>query len=561
MAIPESQLMMEQEPFRASNLTISTCTVLCNLGDKINLEYLTRFVPIYEINHAQLDEKNGGIYNMEFYGNCARGETMTDRIKDEFNNQTTIKIKYWGFRMINVKVFRNGKLQMTGLKYEDEASIVGNILINIMKQIRIPINLEIESLITAPATYDMQIVWDGKLINYYRQYYNRFLKNFKFNLEELYKETHANANANANANATIYNQITVDIKRKNYIKGIHDVYLDNENHASKLSILEEKNWYCDKRILEIIDIFYYAKGLFEKESKEILSSSANLKILRSNLLKLKTRYLDFKYPELNNILDNIIKEYYQPDEQTLIEVKSKINDIYKEYKKLLEKKINRLMYIRNCDVSICDNITKYLSINYNNHAIHKCDSNKQLILSMLELENNPIYNVSNIETVMINSDLTVNYNINLKKMAKLLKKKGIFNTYDPDEHSAVNLKYYWNRNNAQQGFCNCNPHCSTKEKKSICSKITVLIFRPGSIIITGSRTVEQLQSAHTFAIKILEETMNAVRIDEKLDDTKQMALLNNEQRKISRKPRLFFIKKDKIINPVVNQLQNPLQNT
>lgn len=545
MAIPESHLMTEQEPFRASNLTISTCTVLCNLGDKINLEYLTRFVPIYEINHAQLDEKNGGIYNMEFYGNCARGETMTDRIKDEFNNQTTIKIKYWGFRMINVKVFRNGKLQMTGLKYEDEANIVGDILINIIKKIRIPINLDVETLISAPATYDMQIVWDGKLVNYYRQYYNRFLKNFKFNLEELYKAVRTNANTDT----TIYNRIKVDIKRKNYVKGIHDVYLDNESYDSKLDMLENKNWYCDKRILEIIDMFYYAKGLFEKESTEILSSSGNLKILRSNLMKLKTRYLDFKYPELNNILDNIIKEYYQPDEQTLIEVKSKVNDIYKEYKKLLEKKINRLMYIRNCDVSICDNITKYLAANSNNQSF-KYD--KQITLSMLELENNPTYKVSNIETVMINSDLTVNYNINLKKMAKLLKKKGIFNTYDPDEHSAVNLKYYWNRNNAQQGFCNCNPHCSTKEKKSICSKITVLIFRPGSIIITGSRTVEQLQSAHAFAIKILEETMNAVRIDEKLDDTKQIALLNNEQRKISRKPRLFFIKKDKIINPVVN---------
>lgn len=40
--------------------------------------------------------------------------------------------------------------------------------------------------------------------------------------------------------------------------------------------------------------------------------------------------------------------------------------------------------------------------------------------------------------------------------------------------------------------------------------------------------------------------MDAVRIDEKTDDTKQLALLNNEARKISRKPRLFYIKKDNI---------------
>ena len=155
---------------------------------------------------------------------------------------------------------------------------------------------------------------------------------------------------------------------------------------------------------------------------------------------------------------------------------------------------------------------------------------------------------------MINSDLQVNYNINLKKMAKILKKKNLFNTYDPDEHSGVNLKYYWNKANAsnnggnERGICECSPHCSTKEKKSVCNKITILIFRPGSIVITGSRTLEQLCAAHKFTINLLKETMDAVRIDETTDDTKQLALLNNEARKISRKPRLFYIKKTHIHN-------------
>jgi TATA-box binding protein (TBP) (component of TFIID and TFIIIB) len=537
------------EPFHASNLTISTCTVLCNLGNKINLESLTRFVPIYDINAKELNDKNGGIYNMEFYGNCARGETMTDRIKDEFNNQTTIKIKYWGFRMINVKIFRNGKLQMTGLKYEDEAKIIGNILINIVNQVKIPIHLEIDNIINAPATYDMQLVWNGKQVNYFRRFYNRFLKNFMFNPEELYIQNN-NLQHIASKEGIIYNKIKVDIKRKNFVKGLHDVYLDNNEYSDKLDKLKENNWSCDKSILEVIDIINFAKHIFDKEATDILSSSTNLKILRTHLIKLKTRYLDFKYPELNNILDNIIKEYYQSDDQTLIEVKTKVNDIFKEYKKFLDKKINRLMYIRNCDVSICDKITKYLASNSSKliKTTTEKENNTLFTITMSELENNLLYEVSNIETVMINSDLTVNYNINLKKMTNQLKKKGLFNTYDPDEHSAVNLKYYWNMNNVIQGFCNCIPHCSTKEKKSICSKITILIFRPGSIIITGSRTIKQLQAAHEFAIKILSETMNAVRIDEKLDDTKLQALINNENRKISRKPRLFFIKKDKIKN-------------
>jgi hypothetical protein len=51
---------------------------------------------------------------------------MTEKINEMFNNQTTIKFKYWGFRNVNVKIFANGQLQMTGLKYENEAKEVGN---------------------------------------------------------------------------------------------------------------------------------------------------------------------------------------------------------------------------------------------------------------------------------------------------------------------------------------------------------------------------------------------------------------------------------------------------
>jgi hypothetical protein len=47
--------------------------------------------------------------------------------------------------------------------------------------------------------------------------------------------------------------------------------------------------------------------------------------------------------------------------------------------------------------------------------------------------------------------------------------------------------------------------------------------------------------------------MDAVRIDEKTDDTKQLALLNNEARKISRKPRLFYIKRENIRHIQIEQ--------
>ena len=94
--------------FKSTPLSISTCTLITNLNSKINLGLITRFINIYDQYSTELNEKEGGIYNLEFYGNCARGETLIDKIKDEFNNQATIKFKYWGFRNVNIKIFANG---------------------------------------------------------------------------------------------------------------------------------------------------------------------------------------------------------------------------------------------------------------------------------------------------------------------------------------------------------------------------------------------------------------------------------------------------------------------
>jgi TATA-box binding protein (TBP) (component of TFIID and TFIIIB) len=156
--------------------------------------------------------------------------------------------------------------------------------------------------------------------------------------------------------------------------------------------------------------------------------------------------------------------------------------------------------------------------------------------------------VNDIKIVLINSDYSINYNLNLKRVSKLLSRYGLYNSYDPDDYPGVLTKYYHNANNTIPGICNCDVHCSAKDKKSICIKITVSIFRPGSIIITGARDVEQLKSAYNLILKILKYNIKLIKGVENDDDQKQIALLNNEFRKISRKPRLFYIKKSNIIN-------------
>uniref|UniRef100_A0A6C0EZK2 Uncharacterized protein n=1 Tax=viral metagenome TaxID=1070528 RepID=A0A6C0EZK2_9ZZZZ len=540
---------------KATTLSISTCTVITNLNKKINLGLLSRFITIYDQSALELDEKAGGVYNLEFYGNCARGETLIDSIKDEFNNQATIKFKYWGFRNINIKIFANGKLQMTGLKYEDEAKEVGNLLINIFKNIKINITKDIKTLNDSAKTYDFQIVYDPitKNVYYYRKFYNRFLSSYDFDTELV--NTYLNEKG-APLNAA------VNYNRKGFIKGIHDKYIDTIEDTHQ-EFLSGNEWNGDGYVKQTIEKIEKIKDYFTADFEKSLSASKNLKEVKECIETLMKKYNDFKFPGLDKFISDIGKDMFSTDEQTLLDIKSEIFKFNRAYRNLLEKKINRLITIRTIDITICNSVKEYLLAFEKEGSSSNIDSSLDLILSKeIPLEKLEIitdlltgestetngYFVSDTETVLINSNFCINYNINLKKMSKVLRRLGLYNSYEPDEYHGVLTKYYYNLNNTVQGICNCDTHCSTREKHSICTKITISVFRPGSIIITGARDLIQLMSAHDLIIKILKDNIDTIKGPDCEDDNKHIALMNNEFRKISRKTRLFYIKKDNIVD-------------
>jgi len=57
-----------------------------------------------------------------------------------------------------------------------------------------------------------------------------------------------------------------------------------------------------------------------------------------------------------------------------------------------------------------------------------------------------------------------------------------------------------------------------------------------------------LMSAHDKILEVLKTNIEYVKGIDNEDDNKQISILNNEFRKISKKPRLFFIKKEQIVN-------------
>ena len=637
---PQESTSSIQKPlleFKSTTLSISTCTLITNLNSKINLGLISRFINIYEQYSPELNEKSGGLYNLEFYGNCARGETLIDKIKDEFNNQATIKFKYWGFRNVNIKIFANGRLQMTGLKDEDEAKIVSELLINVLNNITINITKDIKTLNEISKIYDFQLIYDENTnsVSYYRKYYNRFLKDYEFDTDLVYENKKSNttqsntsqsntsqsntSQSNTVSNNTITNTNSqssfVNLNRKHFIKGVHDVYNINSDLIEKENseFLKENEWSGDEYIRNTINKIDKIKDYFTSDLEDTLINSTTLNEVKQGVENLMKKYTDFKFPLLDKILSDISKNLFSAnehtvidptqnntnnsnnnttnnnttnsnnnsnsntkkrsdsknhifstDEQTLINVKNEIFKFHRVYKHFLEKKINRLVTIRTIDITICEYVKQYLLKNNqylqesqiddkNTRLDIKLDKYIKIPIEKLELIIGNItepynYFVSNIETVMINSDFSINHNINLKRMSKLLKKRGLYNSYEPDEYPGVLTKYYYNIKNKYQGLCNCSPHCSTKEKHSICTKITISVFRPGSVIITGARNIDQLLSAYDFIIKILKDNIEYIKGIEYEDDNKHIALMNNEFRKISRKPRLFFIKKTNIIN-------------
>jgi len=390
-------------------------------------------VNIYDINSPELELKSGGFYNIEYYGNSARGESLLDRIKDEFSNQATVKFKYWGFRMINVKLFMNGRLQMTGLKYEKECEEIAALIINILKNIKINVNKSIENIIMpagnnvdasgniqvpgqqatqilapgqqapgqqatqiqAPVQQatqiqvqqipvqnkvenDFELVYDSasKKVYYYRKKYDRYLKHYNFDVNSIYDKIITDNNTGISSSSEYH----FTLQSKTYTPEIHNNYVDNlvDNNEELKKKLNDAEWYSDKDILMIIDKIELIKLLFDSDYNICMTSSKDIKSLKINIETLYKKYLDFQHITIDKILRDISDDIYNNDEQSLMELKDKINVYCKEvYKNILKKKVNRLIEIRNIDVLICYTLNKYFTSFNTSIQSHNSQNNTQ----------------------------------------------------------------------------------------------------------------------------------------------------------------------------------------
>ena len=66
-----------------------------------------------------------------------------------------------------------------------------------------------------------------------------------------------------------------------------------------------------------------------------------------------------------------------------------------------------------------------------------------------------------------------------------LIKKTFISEYKPEKYSGVKLRYKISKQYQKVGICECTSKCT-------CNNITFLIFQSGNVIVTGFKSVEEI---------------------------------------------------------------------
>ena len=128
-----------------SNLTIATMTISCHLGTLFKINNIYQYMLLDNDNIVAIKSKNG----MRCIDNYkTKFKSPNQNSSKNFYNQLTTVVRVSDEKFINIKLFKNGSIQMTGCKKLEDTNIVINKLINKLKERLIAINGEDQIEIT-----------------------------------------------------------------------------------------------------------------------------------------------------------------------------------------------------------------------------------------------------------------------------------------------------------------------------------------------------------------------------------------------------------------------------
>jgi hypothetical protein len=479
-----------------SPLNISTYTIITDITNntnEIDLHILSRLIPIYADNSIQAQDKEGCIiginnYTEHYYTDLPRGKIDLNKKypNSVFNNQLTILYKYYGFKTVNIKIF-NGKLHFTGIKdYPWEVEHTCNYIINMIKNLKYKIYTKID---------------DFKDIDKYNYvlYYDRELNDIVYYRNDIDNYDIANYIKGKNENNNRWlNSVEISKIVKKYLKNI-------ENIEEIMTELYNKIFMTDNYSINDREYIY-----------KILSEYNKLKKVKSNSIYYENCKLKQYFTEHIIYLMKIIKKYklriqqtYETDSYIISKLKILYPDILQECRNLQDTSI----------------LLKKTAM-----------SSKK-------------FTMGNISIDLIKSEFNNGMGHKLVQFSNKLRedKYNIFNTYNPNTgHAGILIKFYYNKIHLDKkpGICHCEDFCITKKKKNTvnkCSCLTIIVFRPANITITGGKTIEEIKYAYDFINKFIIDNIDEVCYNINPDEIKE-----NKIKKIIKKQPMF-IKRSNII--------------
>jgi TATA-box binding protein (TBP) (component of TFIID and TFIIIB) len=114
-----------------TNVSISTMSLACNLGTLFKTENIYKYM-ILDSNNIVAVKSSKGMRCIRDYK--SKFKSTNKNSKKNFYNQNTIIIKVMDDKYLNIKLFKNGSIQMTGCKQLSDANIAVNKLISKLKE-------------------------------------------------------------------------------------------------------------------------------------------------------------------------------------------------------------------------------------------------------------------------------------------------------------------------------------------------------------------------------------------------------------------------------------------
>jgi TATA-box binding protein (TBP) (component of TFIID and TFIIIB) len=279
----------------------------------------------------------------------------------------------------------------------------------------------------------------------------------------------------------LYKIIKVDDKQ--------NLYYDNDDEVSK-------------NILNNISFIEYGKTKDVSNSKGV--NPKQDKKNRYKKKKKKMKRFDNQLTLIVNINNNIINMKIFKNGRIQMTGLKDIDNGPKAIE-IIMKIIKDLSLIKN------SNITSLLEDNDKSIEIINPEMKTELNVELnneLNVELNTELKYDNYKICLINSDFKFNHKVKRNKLYEfIVNNTELVCSYEPCIYPGVKLQYFYNKK--LDGVCRCSDvYCSNKNNNSTCVKITIAVFESGCTIITGAKSLKQVNAAYTFIKNLLSSNIS-----------------------------------------------------